>query len=309
MKKALLLSGFCALLALSLSALEIVNAQGISKQFDNAILHKHETTELKTSNEKDGQIRLGTWQGFRFDNWLEQQNLGSFNNIRFESPDRYLVNLSKEEFDSKEIWLVTAQDGTPFENNMLRLIIPSMREMYWIRDLNRVVLENFVPLPPPTRFYLMKPFLEGLKLQKEPTLFVNIEGWLFKDIVSQLSDKDKNSVVLYSRDGLKQNLEYPLHLEGAVLEKTTKNTFNLKSPQIPGGMWIKDIVYLQCDKTALIELGSLSSLLDLAKLFGWDSNPDLQFRITREGGDEVFSFGDALAEPQVFEGAIYFELF
>lgn len=309
MKRIIFSFALCIILGTSINALEIINSKGVSKQYSNAELHKLETQELKTSREKDGQIRLGNWQGFRFDKWLEKQNLGEFTNIRFESPDRYLVNLSLEEYSTRETWLVIAKDGAHFDNNSLRLIIPSMREMYWISDLKRVVLENFVPLPTPKRFYLMKPFLDTQKLHKNPKPFVKIEGWLFNELLPKLSESPTNKVILYSRDGLKQNLEFPLHLEGAVLEKTKDDTYNLKSPQIPGGMWIRDIVYLQCDSQALISKSSLNSLIDFAKLFGWENNPDLKFRIVKKGSEEILNFGDALAEPQVFNGAEYFELF
>jgi hypothetical protein len=309
MTKYLLFSALLSIICISLNALEIVNSKGISKEFDNAILHKQETQELKTHKEKDGEIRLGNWRGFRFDVWLKQQDLGDFNNIRFESADRYLVNLSREEFDNMETWIVTSQDDIPFENNALRLIIPSMREMYWIRNLQRIVLENFVPLPQPTRFYLMKPFLSNQKLYNEPKPFVNIEGYYFSEFLPKLSPGDKHQIILCSSDGLKQNLDYPLHLEGAVLEKTQEGTYNLKSPQIPGGMWIRDVIYLQSDNMALIDQKHINSLINLAKLLGWESNPELSFHIYRDNSQEVLNFGDALAEPQVFEGALYFELF
>lgn len=304
-----LLCAIGVFICLGLNALQIVDTGGISHEFSNEDLHKHETMELKTSREKDGQIRLNNWLGFRFDIWLIQQDLGEFSTIRFESADRYLVSLSRAEFEAMESWLVTAQDEVPFEDFALRLIIPSLREMNWIRDLKRVVLEDFKPLQRPWRFYLMQTFLQGSKLHNEPAPFVNIQGYFFKEFLPRLSESENFQVILYSRDGLKQNLEFPLHLEGAVLEKTEQATYDLKSPQIPGGMWVKDIIYLQCDGQALIDQASLNSLITLAKLFGWEQGPELSFRILKTSGEEVFSFGDALAEPQVFEGALYFELF
>jgi hypothetical protein len=295
-------------ICISVNALEIINTNGISKEYDNAGLYKHERQELKTSREKDGVVRLNNWQGFRFDVWLKEQDLGQFSNIRFESEDKYLVTLSSEEFQAMESWIVVAQDEKDFEGNSLRLIFPSLREMQWVRDLSRVVLENFKALPYPSKFMLMKPFLDSQNLLNEPKPFVNTEGWYFSEFLPQLSESKEHQVVFYSRDGLKQNLNYPYHLEGAVLEKTKEDTYNLKSPQIPGGMWLRDIVYLQCDGTALIEQSSLNSLIALHKLLGWDSNPGLSFSIHK--ADEVLQLGfaDALAEPQVFEGALFFEL-
>lgn len=291
-----------------LSALQLVDSNGLLREFDNALLHKHPTQELKTSREKDGVVRLNNWDGFRCDVWLKEQNPGDFNSIRFESSDRYQVSLTKAEFESLESYLVIAQDGVPFEKNALRLIFPSLREMQWIRDLQRIVLENFNPLPRPKRFYLLQSFLEKQPLQHEPKPFVKIDGWFFSDLLPLLSDLPEKQVILFSRDGLKQSLRYPYHLEGAVLEKAAEG-YNMKSPQIPGGMWVKDIIYLQCDSGALIARDSLNRLIELAKLFSWETSPELSFRIVRPEGEEVLPFSDALAEPQMFEGALYFELF
>jgi hypothetical protein len=296
------------MVALSLNALEVFSADGMRRDYDNADLYKLERQELKTSREKDGVLRLNNWQGFRFDVWLKNQDLGKFSSIRFESDDKYLVTLTKEEFEAIESWIVVAQDQKDFEGNSLRLIFPSLREMQWVRDLKRVVLENFQPLPRPLKFLLMKPFLDSVTLHKEPKPFVNMEGWYFSEFLPKLSDAAQHQVLLYSRDGLKQNLNYPYHLEGAVLEKTKEGSYNLKSPQIPGGMWVRDIIYLQCNGTALIDQSSLNSLISLHKILQWESTPELNFTIHKTDEMLQLGFADALAEPQVFEGALFFEL-
>lgn len=294
---------------ITLSALEIIDTKGISHIYNNADLYKLEVQDIKTSREKDGVVRLNTWQGFRFDLWLKQQNLGDFATIRCESSDRYQVTLEKSEFDSLESYIVTGQDGIPFEENMLRLIFPSLREMQWIKGLERVVLENFQPIIRPSRFYLLQDTLQKYPLQKDPEPFVKIEGWYLSDILMDLSPAEEKKVILYSRDGLKQSLTYPLHLKGAVLEKTAEGHYNLKSPQIPGGMWMKDIIYLQCDNNALICEDCINQLIRLAKILHWETSPDMQFRIVHKEGVEIMNFTDALAEPQVFRGALYFEIF
>ncbi|MDD2230305.1 MAG: hypothetical protein PHY48_12940 [Candidatus Cloacimonetes bacterium] len=201
-----------------------------------------------------------------------------------------------------------AQDDVAFEDNSLRLIFPSLREMQWVRNLKRIVLENFVPMPRPSKFMLMQPFLDTQQLQKELKPFVDIEGYYFRDFLPAMSKTDTHKVILCSRDDLKQNLDFPFHLEGAVLEKTEEGTYNLKSPQIPGGMWVKDITYLQCDDTALIDQSSVNSLINLHKLLSWDISPELRFTIHKADEVLLLGFADALAEPQVFEGALYFEL-
>lgn len=289
-------------------SLQIVYSNGMVRYFDNAELHKHPTQEVKTSREKDGVIRLNNWDGFRCDLWLKEQDPDPYGSIRFESSDRYQVSFTRNEFEALESYLVLAQDGVPFTDHALRLIFPTLREMQWIRDLQRIVLEDFSPLPMPKRFYLMESYLENIKLRHEPEPFVNIDGWFFSEILRPLSGNEDKQVILFSRDGLKQNLRYPYHLDGAVLENG-RDGYHLKSPQIPGGMWVKDIIYLQCDSQALISKRNLNRMIELVKLLSWDTKPDLAFRIKRESGEETIPFSDALAEPQMFEGALYFELF
>ncbi len=296
------------LFSIPLSALQVIDAKGLSYDFDNAELHKRETQELKTSREKDGVVRLNNWSGFRADLWLKQQNLGEYSSIRFESDDRYLVSMTRAEFEAIDSYIVIAQDGISFEDNALRLIFPNLREMQWVRNLERIILEDFKPLPRPKRFYLMESWLADYPLHKDPTPFVGIDGWFLRKMLPVLSANETKHVILYSRDGLKQNLEFPVHLEGAVLEKTEQGTVNLKSPQIPGGMWVKDIIYLQCDTAALIASGSLNSLIELNRILGWENSPELSFRIVYQSSECNIPFGDALAEPQVFKGALYFEL-
>jgi len=294
---------------IAVNALQVIDVAGKSHEYDNAVLHKLETQELKTSREKDGVVRLNNWQGFRCDLWLKEQNLGDYGVIRFESGDRYQVSFSRDEFEKLESYLVVSQDGTAFENHALRLIIPELREMQWIRDLQRIVLEDFTPMQRPQRFYLLEQFLTKYQLHQDPKPFVKIEGWFLFELLADLSANPEKQVIIYSRDGLKQNLSYPFQLDGAVLEKAEQGIMNLKSPQIPGGMWVKDVVFLQCDSQALISAANLSKLIELSKIFSWNSGPELSFRIVRAGGEEVIPFSDALAEPQIFEGALYFELF
>lgn len=308
MKKYMVLTAMMLMGALMLNALEIIDAKGISHLYQNAALHQLNTQELKTTREKDGVVRHNTWQGIRFDQWLAEQNLGSFGTIRFESDDRYLVSLSKAEFDSLESWLVVAQDSVRFDGYGLRLIFPALREMQWIRNLQRVVLEDFFPLPCPGKFFLMQPALASLKLHHEPKPFVKIDGWYIKDLLNKAGGDENCQVILMSRDGLKLSLNYPLHLEGAVLEKADDHKLNLKSPQIPGGMWMKDIVYLQAGNVAFIEQDYIGGLITVAKALNWEQRPDLQFHLFYPQGEEVMNFGDALAEPQAFSGVKYFEL-
>jgi hypothetical protein len=68
---------------------------------------------------------------------------------------------------------------------------------------------------------------------------------------------------------LKSRLEYPRHLKGAVLETAKDEAINLKSPSIPAGMWLKDVVFMQCGPYALIRQDFIYQLPSLGKSLGW----------------------------------------
>ncbi|HCM15466.1 MAG TPA: hypothetical protein DHW79_05915, partial [Candidatus Cloacimonas sp.] len=130
----------------------------------------------------------------------------------------------------------------------------------------------------------------------------------FDDFVVELSDLPIKDVVIYSRDGLIQTLSYPGQLAGAVLERTEEGALNLKSPQIPGGMWMKDISYLQVDYQALIDTDNASVLIPVAKALQWKLSPNVKLNMHYPRETEVMELGDVLAEPMLLENLQYFEL-
>lgn len=73
-------------------------------------------------------------------------------------------------------------------------------------------------------------------------------------------------------------------------------------------MWLKDIVYLQCDSVALIDLKHVSRLIDLSRLLEWQLGPEANIELVNGNVSDTFSFGDALAESKIFEGAEYFRI-
>lgn len=291
-----------------LSALVIVDKLGVSHDFSYESFVKQTPGQFTTSREKDGVINSYTWSGIRFDQWLKRAKLGDFAKIRFISNDKYEVSFSKAQWDTLSCWLVWAEGGKIFPKDQLRIIFPHLREMHWVRDIHQVILEDFKKISLPDKFISMAMFLQQQPLEVNPEPFVKASGYRFDQFLAMLSERDLKDVILYSKDGLIQNLQYPLHLEGAILEPDDQGGYNLKSPQVPGGMWLKDIVYLQCDGVALIDLKHVSRLIDLSRLLEWQLGPEANIELVNGNVSDTFSFGDALAEPKVFEGAEYFRI-
>lgn len=305
MKKTLLCLVACS--AAALSAITVTDTHGLSQSFSYQELAAIPRQEISTVREKDGESRTDTWQGFRFDHWLNTNLDLPFKIVRLESADRYMVSFSRAEFDTLASWLVFSQNGKTFPDEGLRVIFPSLRDMKWVRDLERVVLEDFDPLRMPSRFEFLDDRLGSAALVENPAPFINTQGYYFADLLPLSARGDTLGAILYSADGMKLALEYPRHLEGAILEPTDDG-FNLKSPAIPGGMWLKNIIYIQLGDFALLEPGNLDALVALNRVLDWQLGPDVHFIVRKEDEAYQISLNDILADPALLEDALFFEL-
>lgn len=292
-----------------LMALLIVDAKGEIHEYPYEHFFRLQGEDFETTKEVDKEIVTNTWKGIRFDRWLKEQKLGDFARISFKSGDRYEVNFNRAEWDTLTCYLAYSGEGKIFPKEQLRIIFPHLRSMHWVRDVIQVTLDNAKQIPMPVRFLNWNKFFIDRELVKDPKPFKKIEGYPLDDFVGELSDAQVKDVVLYSSDGLIQNLSYPSQLGGAVLERDPNGKMNLKSPQIPGGMWMKDVVYLQVDQLAIISPNSPSALIHLAKTLNWQITPESTVRLHyTDGAEEDMILGDALAEPMVFDGTGYFSI-
>lgn len=301
---------FCTIILLSsciLGALTITSTKGESTQVTYQELAALPRLEFTTVREKDGETRRDTWQGIRFDHWLKTRVSEPFSVIRFESADRYMVNLSRAEWDTLACWLVFSSDGKDFPEQSMRIIFPALRDMKWVRDVSRVVLEDFDPLKLPVRFEFLEERLKEETLLQDPAPFVDTKGYYFKDLLPLSARNDTCTVVLYSQDGMKLALEYPLHLEGAILE-VSDDGFNLKSPRIPGGMWLKNIIYIQMNDFALIDIQNVDALISLNRVLDWKLSPGVQFVVQQDGKQLAYPLAEILSQPELLRGVQSFQL-
>ncbi len=74
-------------------------------------------------------------------------------------------------------------------------------------------------------------------------------------------------------DGVKHILDYEEHLKNAVLIKHG-NSFDLQSPDIPAGMWIKKLAYVQLFDRAFIFQNEFKGIRELSALLEWDRLPE-----------------------------------
>ncbi len=272
----LLLAGIC----ISLNGLEVFNYNGDADYYKLSSLRTEKQVIFTTERFKHDKQLNERWQGINLQDWLRKNEYDGFQSIRFESEDNYMVRIHKAELDSMPGYIVLAKDGKMLDSTEVRVIFPKQRDMFWVRGLSRIYLEDFKAAPPPRQIFVWEAEQAQLQLTNSLEPFEQIKGYFFDQVMSKLMHTDTGSVILVSRDGLKTRLEYPKHLKGSVFELTKDNNLNLISPIIPPGMWLKDVVYLQAGPYALIRQDFLYRLPYLYELLQW-SKPDRIDEIVR----------------------------
>jgi hypothetical protein len=303
------LAMFSCLLVSSLPGLEVYTINQGVQYYSLDILRQTRQESFTTKRFKHEQNLVETWEGLSLQKWLEERNYTDFQSIRFESADNYMVRIHKAELDSMPGYLVLKKDGKWLDSTEVRVIFPAQRDMFWVRGVARIYLEDFQPAPPPRQIFVWDSISKKLSLQHHPKPFIKIEGFSFDNVMRSVFYQDTGSVILVSRDGIKQRLEYPKHLKGAVLEVTEDGAINLKSPVIPAGMWLKDVVFVQCGPYSVVKYDFLYRLPYLDQLLDWKTFSDDKM-VTRSAASKARVSLESLYQPDAkpFEPDEWIEL-
>ncbi len=291
----------------SLTAIEIIGSDGTSHVYSFGYFRELGKGKVTTTRHRDGRTQSETWQGMRLDNWLKDNGFTRWQNIRLESEDNYVVNIHRAEFDILECWMVFWQGDVELDSLNYRVIFPALRDLYWVRAVHKIVLEDFDPMLMPQRIMFWAKEALKLTIHSDPEPFIKTSAYLMDEIMQDIFRLAQADIILVSRDGLRLRMEYPRHLGGAILEIGESGSLNLKSARIPGGLWIRDIVYLQADNLALIMPDGIKQLVEISQLLRWNLTPETRFHqikryeLRQTAIDQVILSGRELLETDWLE--------
>ena len=203
-----------------------------------------DVVELTTIREKDNNRREDNWQGVRLADFLQKNNIVDAQVMQFISSDKYQVMLSQSEIDEFDPIIATARNGQPSPDTEYRLVSQGMPEMFWISHIRYVIPIKSVET---YEFQYEKPISEVtgmLSLLTNPGPFTGVQGYSVSDFVKLFIADFKGSVKFTSRDGIFQTLSMENYLKNAYLI-VDKGNFNLQSPDMPTGMWQKNISMIE----------------------------------------------------------------
>ncbi len=274
--------GIILILSSFLFSIELIDADRLIN-LDRTKLDSYEQFELVTQRNKDGEEKNDNWIGVKLTDILVEFNITNYDKLCFRSSDNYLVRVSKEDILYGEGILALVRNGKTLADEHTRLVIPTIRDMFWIQDISSIKTESISDTPFPHTIYFAEPIMLQTQIKDELPPFVKVTGYTFTEIMSQAFPFLKDEVLVIGKDGVKHSLDYDIYLKNAVLI-ARDDSFDLKSPNMPAGMWIKDLAYIQIFDVAVIFQHHFSSLKDVNNILNWENFPE---EVILHSGDNV----------------------
>ncbi len=269
MKK--ILTIICLIVWLTLSSISIIDGKK-TNEISLKELQLMPQTELKTHRDKDGEIRDDIWIGASLKDILVEFQISDFDQLRFTSEDNYQVRLTKLEIEEYSPIIALNRNDEELNEEKLRLVVPQIRDMFWIQGIVSVTTEQEDDMPAPYTLFVAEKIIENIEIVPDPEPFKNMEGFFFIDLISPKYPNLQDEFWLVSADGVSHKLDFEKYLRNAVLI-VDERKYNLQSPDMPGGMWVKNLAYIQMSDRAIFFKDKLSNLHNMSRLLGWKALP------------------------------------
>ncbi len=265
------LIGIIMLISTILFSIELVDADRVIN-VNRSKLDSYEKVELATQRNKDGEEKNDNWVGVKLTDILEEYEISNYDKLCFVSSDNYLVRISRDDILNKEVILALVRNGKTLDDKHVRLVIPEIRDMFWIQDISMIKTESISDIPFPHTIYFAESILLNIQIRNELPPFVRVNGYTFPEIMASAFPFLKDDILVVGKDGVKHSLDYEKYLKRAVLVKNG-DSFDLKSPDMPAGMWIKDLAYIQIFDVAVIFQSHFISLTEVNSILSWNNFP------------------------------------
>ena len=274
MKKTFIL-GIILMCALQLFGIEII-VSGNKIMISQEKLVKYDPVSLETHLIKDGKPKDDKWIGVDLITILEEYNISDYDQIKFYSNDNYMVRLKKEDIYSHKPIIALNRNGKKIDKSRIRLVVPEMRDMFWISGIAYLETESAFELKFPHNIIFAEKYLAD-KEQHALAPFKDATGYDFAELTNEIFPTDKRYFVI-GRDGVSHWFEYENYLSKAVLI-SKDNKFDMKSIQMPGGMWVDDIAAIVLNSKAIIfqnQFNNLEEVMELLKISSYHKNVQLR---------------------------------
>lgn len=251
----------------SLISIQIIN-NGSLINLEISEMEKYEQIKIQTTRDKDGKIKDDEWIGISIQEILKKTSIDDFDNLKFSSADNYMARLSKEQIEKEFPIIALQRNGKKLNADNIRLIVPNMRDMFWIQGIAKIETEKENQFDCPKYIYTAEIILKEKPLKKNPTPFTRCVGYHFRDLLIKNVPNLSGEILLIAEDGVSHKFDYEQFLSEAVLIKDGEK-YHLKSSQMPAGMWIKNLAFVQIENRGFVFGNCIEDWNSLKEIMKW----------------------------------------
>ncbi len=294
------------LIILLIAMIFIININALKvgeKEFSIEELRKFKQQQVKTEYQKRGELRKNTWEGVSVKLLLEEADLWKPNTeLVFQSADNYLVRLSSENLPEDKAIIALVKDGVNLDNEHIRLIVKDMRDMFWIRGVAHIYRTEPNKINYPEYVYNGVNFISVYNFNNVPGKFKNAEGYKLSDFLNKAFPATEGEFTIYGKDGVNHTLDFEQFLENAKVLKD-ENSFSLKSVDMPGGMWVKNLICVFKDNRAVFFTDDFKEVNTVLKNVFSDKKINYKFYMSTENKENSIEKGK---ETKLWKSALLF---
>jgi hypothetical protein len=196
---------------------------------------------------------------------MDQKSLSS---IRLVAGDGYMMEVPPEVLAARDIIIAYEIDGEPLQEKTrpARIIIPEERAMYWVRNLVKIEILQARKALSLIRLLFLETALQNFE-QHDYTYYESLDKAVtaadfFRDIAMEGSS---DTVHMKAVDGLEKNEKTEV-FENGYIKITGVDTPAFVSPEIPKGMYVKNILWFAKSDTGYISYTNASGYFPTSKV-------------------------------------------
>jgi len=199
---------------------------------------------------------------------ISQKDPGS---IRLIAGDGYSIEVPGDLLKTREIILAYEVDGRPLDSweRPLRSIVPDVFEMYWVKNLIKIEVAASRTAEEIEKVIMMESRISYIPDQEYDYYGDADRAVRISDLLLEYG-KDPENVFARGVDGLEKN-EKPGIFKSAFLKYTGEDSPMFLSPDLPKGMWIKEVLYFTYGSAAYFSAAGGFKVLDTETVEGIES--------------------------------------
>ena len=216
------------------------------------------------SSTSSGEIKTAEIKGTTLDDLLESKGLSKAgcDSMRIVASDGYEIAVPRDVLENKEIIIAYEQDGEAYDKDefgAFRTIVPDERAMYWVRGTVELYFEKGETVSGVIHKIIPFENQDAVITYEDYTYYENVDKAIkIVDLIDTYANTEgATSGAFVAGDGLKTEQTFEI-LKDGYIKMTGENAPLFIAPEMPKGMQIKGVKYMNIGDSAFVSLKVLA---------------------------------------------------